>query len=105
MGLEQKKRRVGLGTKLNIMLIAGILLVSVGLLLITYRVYCRKVDSTYRQQARRAVSAASEDFTASNYLAYLWEMVDTDEFRAVRARAVAANDGQIIGDWMLQQHK
>ena len=103
MGLEQKKRRVGLGTKLNIMLIAGILLVSVGLLLITYRVYCRKVDSTYRQQARRAVSAASEDFTASNYLAYLWKMVDTDEFRAVRARAVAANDGQIIGDWMLQQ--
>lgn len=103
MDLEQKKRRVGLGTKLNIMLIAGILLVSVGLLLITYRVYCRKVDSSYSQQARRAVSAASEDFTASNYLAYLWEMVDTDEFRAVRAQAVAANDETIIRDWMQQQ--
>lgn len=103
MGLDQKKRRVGLGTKLNIMLIAGILLVSVGLLLITYRVYCRKVDSTYRQQARRAVSAASEDFTASGYLAYLWDRVDTDEFRVVRSQAVAANDEQIIRDWMLQQ--
>jgi len=104
MGLEGKQRRFGLGTKLNIMLIAGILLVSVGLLTITYRVHCRKVDGFYTKQAERAVSAASNDFTASIYLSYLWEMIDTDEFRAVREQAVAANDEQVIRDWMLRQH-
>ena len=104
MGLERRQRRIGLGGKLNIMLIAGILLVSVGLLRITYLVHCRKVDSFYTAQAERAVSAASQDFTAYKYLSYLWEMIDTDEFRSVRERAVAANDEQIIRDWMVGKH-
>ena len=104
MGLERMQRRIGLGGKLNIMLIAGILLVSVGLLRITYLVHCRKVDSFYTAQAERAVSAASQDFTAYKYLSYLWEMIDTDEFRSVRERAVAANDEQIIRDWMVGKH-
>ena len=101
MGLEQ--RRFGLGAKLNIMLIAGILLVSVGLLLITYRVHCNKVNSFYVLQAQHAASAASEDFTANEYVAHLWKMINTDEFRAVRERAVAANDEGIIRDWMLEK--
>ena len=101
MGLEQ--RRFGLGAKLNIMLIAGILLVSVGLLLITYRVHCNKVNSFYILQAQHAVSAASEDFTAKEYVAHLWKMINTDEFRAVRERAVAANDEGIIREWMLKK--
>ena len=104
MGLERRQRRIGLGGKLNIMLIAGILLVSVGLLRITYLVHCRKVDSFYTAQAERAVSAASKDFTAYKYLSYLWNMIDTDEFRSVRERAVAANDEQIIRDWMVGKH-
>ena len=104
MGLERKQRRIGLGGKLNIVLIASILLISVGLLLITYRVHCRKVDSFYTEQAERAVSAAAKDFTAYDYLSYLWKMIDTDEFRSVRERAVAANDEQIIRDWMLGKH-
>jgi hypothetical protein len=101
MGLEQ--RRFGLGAKLNIMLIAGILLVSVGLLLITYRVHCNKVNSFYILQAQRAVSAASEDFTANEYVTHLWNLINTDEFRAVRERAVAANDEGIIREWMLKK--
>lgn len=53
MGLERRQRRIGLGGKLNIMLIAGILLVSVGLLRITYLVHCRKVDLLYRAGGTR----------------------------------------------------
>ena len=100
--MNLKQRRVGLGTKLNIMLIAGILLVSVGLVLITYRLHCRKVDSFYSEQAERALSAASEDFTAYDILEYLKDKINTDAFRAVRERAVAANDEQVIRDWMLE---
>lgn len=103
MDRERKPRRVGLGTRLNIMLIACILLISSGLLLITYRVYCRKVDSFYIAQAENAVKAAAEDFTAYDYVAYLWKMINTDEFRALRQKAVAANDPQIIKEWMLSQ--
>ena len=103
MDTARRQRRFGLGTKLNIMLITCILLVSVGLVLITYRVYCRKVDSFYVNEAQSAVIAASEDYSSYRYVAYLWDMINTDEFRAVRERAVAANDEQIIRDWMLEK--
>ena len=63
MDTARRQRRFGLGTKLNIMLITCILLVSVGLMLITYRVYCRKVDSFYVNEAQSAVIAASEDYS------------------------------------------
>ena len=78
----------------------GIFLISVGLLMITYRVYCRKVDSFYTRQAQRAADAAAEDLSSYRYVRHLWEMINTDEFRAVRERAVAENDAQIIRDWM-----
>ena len=42
MGLEGKQRRFGLGTKLNIMLIAGILLAAV-------------IFDRYKQKAKRTV--------------------------------------------------
>ena len=103
MDRERKPRRVSLGTRLNIMLITCILLISLGLLLITYRVYCRKVDSFYVAQAEHAVKAAAEDFIAYDYVAHLWRMIDTDEFRAMRDKAVAANDPQIVKEWMLSQ--
>ena len=60
MEQKQQKRRIGLKTKLNTLLIACILVVSVGLLMITYRVYCRKVDSFYNEQAKRAAAAVAQ---------------------------------------------
>ena len=103
MNTERKQRRIGLRTKLNTLLIACILLISLGLLLITYRVYCEKVDSFYFDQAQRAASVAAEDYVSSTYMAYLREMVDTDEYRQVREKAVAANDEEIIRDWLLSK--
>ncbi len=54
MKQDKRNKRWGLGTKLNILLIACILLTSVGLMLITYQVHSRKVDSFYFEQAERA---------------------------------------------------
>ena len=36
--------------------------------------------------------AAAEDLSSYRYVRHLWEMINTDEFRAVRERAVAEND-------------
>ena len=103
MKREQRGIRIGLRTKLNFILIACILLVSVGLMMITYRVYCRKVDSFHFDQARRAVNAAAVDYSVCPYVAHLWDTINTDEFRAVRERAVAAKDEGIIRDWMREK--
>lgn len=101
--MERKARRVGLSTKLNILLVVCLLLIASGLVAITYSVYCRKVDSVYLTQAERALEDVLYNHVPWDYTANLRRMIDTDEFRKVRARAVASNDEQIIKDWMLEQ--
>lgn len=93
----------GLSAKLNLMLIVGIILISLGLLQITYTVYKQKVDSIYFQQAKTAVHQAEEGHFGYQLISYLREKVDTDEFREVHARAVEANDEKIIENWMRAQ--
>ena len=100
---ERKGRWFGLGAKLNIILIAGILLVSIGLVLITYDLYCRKVDSLYFEEAERAAAVTADAYLPYSSVSFLRTMFDTDEFREVRERASAENDDSIIEDWMLSQ--
>jgi len=101
---ERTGHRFGLGKKLSLMLIACILLVSLGLVAITYSVYCRKVDSVYREKAERAANAvATRAYLSAYYVKHLREMIETDEFRQVHERAVAAGDEGIIMDWMRNQ--
>ncbi len=104
MGEARKGFRFGLRARLNIMLIVGILLISLGLMRITYTVYKHKVDNIFLEQAE----SAARDIASGSHLTFqlpshLRKKVDTDEFREVRARAVAANDAQIIEDWMRAQ--
>ena len=101
--MEHKARRVGLGTKLNILLVTCLLLIASGLVAITYSVYCDKVDSIYSAQVERALKDILNNHLPSDYASNLRRMIETDEFRQVHARAVAANDEQIIKDWMLKQ--
>ena len=101
--MERKARRVGLSMKLNILLVACLLMIASGLVAITYSVYCRKVDSIYFAQAERALEDVLNNHIPWDYTAYMRRKIDTDEFREVRARAVATNDEQIIKEWMLKQ--
>jgi len=102
--MKRKGHRLGLGKKLSLMLVACILLVSLGLVAITYSVYCRKVDSVYREKAERAANAvATRGYLSTYYVKHLREMIETEEFRQVRERAVAANDEGIILNWMRNQ--
>lgn len=102
MKQDKRNKRWGLGTKLNILLIACILLTSVGLMLITYQVHSRKVDSFYFEQAERAAFEVTGELPYK-YASHLMEIIGTDEFQAVRGQALAANDEQILIDWMREQ--
>ena len=104
MSQERKGRRIGLRTKLNSILIASILLTSIGLVTISYQIYSRKVDSLYMERSRIATTAVSDMlYLPYQYLTILREMVDSDEFQQVRAQALAAQDESILKDWMSQQ--
>ena len=103
MKTGREARRIGLGIKLNLMLIVCILVIALGFLWITYKIYCYKVDNFYYAKAEHIVFDAANYHLPYNFTSYLRKMTDTDEFREVRARAVEANDEQIIRDWMLEQ--
>ena len=103
MSRKRNGRRIGLRIKLNAILIACILLISIGLMAITYWVYGSKVDSLYKEKAGLAARAFSENYIAYQYVTHLREVVETDEFQQVRARALAAENEGLIKDWMRQQ--
>jgi hypothetical protein len=92
-----------MGAKLNLLLIVGILLISIGLMQITYLIYKRKVDSLYFERATSAAKDVVNEHLAYQLTSYLRERIDTDEFREVRARAASVNDEKIIEDWMRAQ--
>ena len=60
MSKQKPGRRVSLAYKLNILTIIMILLVSGGLLTITYQVHSRKLDSIYFGHAETAALLARE---------------------------------------------
>ena len=95
--------RFGMRAKLNLLLIVSILLISTGLMQITYMVYKQKVDSIYFQQAASAAHDVANEHLTYQLTSYLRERIDSDEFRKLRARAAAANDEQIIEEWMRKQ--
>ena len=99
----RKSGRFGMSAKLNLLLIVGILLISIGLMQITYLIYRRKVDSLYFEQATSAAKDVVNEHLPYQLTSYLREKTDTDEFREVRSRAASLNDEQIIEDWMRAQ--
>ena len=102
MNQKGSRRRFGLRRKMNIMLIVSILCIAVGLMMITYRVYCDKVDSMYFEKAE-LITRVFADNIPGGHLVYLLDVIDTDEFKEARAEAEAAGDEEILRDWMRQQ--
>ena len=50
----KRKRRVSLAVKINLLIIAGILLVSSMVVGLSYRTHCKRIDNSYNEQAVRA---------------------------------------------------
>ena len=97
--MKRQPRRRSMQMKLNVLVIGNILAVAVGLMAISYYIFCQRVDDNYYASLARAAEACSNNIDAEE-LNYFWETVNTDAFREVHARAVEENDEQIIKDWL-----
>ncbi len=95
----KSKRQRSLSLKLNLFNIAVILLIAGGLVWTSYIVYGRWIRDFYLQQVRRAAVYAKEEIL-EEYVEYLWNHINTDEYRELRNRAIEANDEGMIRDWM-----
>ena len=96
---QRKKPRVPLSLRMNLILVSIILLISGGLLWISYRIYANRVDTYYYEQAVSAAKSARDRITPEVVL-NIWKQTHTDEFRAVRDAAKAADDERMIRNWM-----
>ena len=85
--------------KLNVLVIGNILAVALGLMAISYYIFCQRVDDKYNASLERAAEACANNIDAEE-LEFFWKAIDTDEFREVHERAVKAGDEQIIRDWL-----
>ena len=96
--MSNHRKRLSLSVKMNLFIIALILAVSVGLVLTSYRVYCKKVDSFYFDQTERT----AEDVlgVSMDSLKSLLKYCRTDEFAQVRQQAAEAGDESILQAWM-----
>ena len=98
-GMKRQPRRRSMQLKLNALVIGNILAVALGLMAISYYVFCQRVDDkNYSSLDRAAVACANN--IAPEVIKFFWDSVNTDEFREVRDRAEKAEDEQIIKDWL-----
>ena len=95
----KKPRRISMQVKLSMLVICSMLLVALGLSAISYYVFCQRVDNRYNSMARRAAEACANNIDCDQ-IAFFWSMVNTDEFRTVRDRALQSGDEDIIEDWL-----
>ena len=98
-GMKRQPRRRSMQLKLNALVIGNILAVALGLMAISYYVFCQRVDDKYYSSLDRAAVACANNI-APEVIKFFWDSVNTDEFREVRDRAEKADDEQIIQDWL-----
>lgn len=100
--MDNKRRRIPLSLKLNILIIGMILLVSSGLVAISYQTYCKKIDSIYFEQIERLARLCSSD-VSGEFVDMLVDVVMTEEFQTVRAQAEEKQDPSVLLSWLKEQ--
>ena len=97
--MKSQPRRRSMQLKLNALVIGCILAVALGLMAISYHVFCRRVDDEYYSSMNRAVEACAENIYPG-VLIHFWESIDTEEFRTLRDQAAETGDEHAIEVWM-----
>lgn len=100
--MTRAPRRRSIRTKLNILVIGNILAVAAGLMAISFYVFCQRVDERYYQQLERAATACANN-VESGMVRHFVQVISSEDFKNVRESALAANDEQIISDWLESQ--
>jgi len=96
------RQGLSLSVKIYILIIVIIVTVSAALVFTGYSVFCQKIDEEYHSRSTRAVSAASE-FLVTDFLDHFWQATQSEEYRQVKQKAVAAGDQEILLQWMRKQ--
>ena len=99
---KKKERRFSLSLKLNLLIVAMILITSVGLVISSYYVHSRQIKRIYYSQTELAAKRMSELIMPEESASF-WDAINNDEFRSLRARALAEKNSELIREWMDQQ--
>ena len=77
--MKRKPRRCSIQLKLNALVIGSILAVALGLTLISYYVFCQRVDNEYYSSLERASKACASNFSPEGNDVLL----EVDQYRRV----------------------
>ena len=95
-------RRISLAVKINLLIIAAILVVAAGLVGIGYRAYGKRIDDIFVTETMR-YSTALADYLNPTVLEHFQKEVMSKEYQEVRNRAEAAGDAAIAEKWMAER--
>ena len=100
--MKIKKRHYSLSVKLNALVIAIILAISGGLTAIAYRVNSVRVDQYFKAATASAAGTVAA-FVDGDWLGDFLDMIKSDEYRELRARAIEAGDEEMIADYLKEE--
>ena len=99
---EGLPRRLTIRKKLTVLVICSILAVAVGLMTISYYIFCQRVNDRFFLNLQHAAEASANNLDG-DFVQYFWDQVNTEEFRALRERAVQENNEDLIADWLREK--
>jgi hypothetical protein len=80
--VKRQPRRRTMQMKLNVLVIGNILAVAVGLMAISYYIFCQRVDDNYNTSLERAADACANNIEVEE-LEFFWKAIDSDDFREI----------------------
>ncbi|WP_026511568.1 MULTISPECIES: PP2C family protein-serine/threonine phosphatase [unclassified Butyrivibrio] len=96
------KKGFGIGVKICSLIAAAMLVLSVVLIVYSYLVHRQKVDDYYGENASRlALSLANQ--TDGDFIRELRELVDEEDFKQVREKAVETGDWTLVDDYLAKK--
>ena len=97
-----KKRRFSLATKTSLLLCSVILLVSLGLVAISYTVHARQIDEIYMSEVNQAARAALGVINTES-ARFVRDAVLSETFQKIRADAEKNGNDRMVREWMSDQ--
>ena len=100
--MKSKHRGLSLGAKLQLLIIAVILVVAAGLVGISYYVFCRRVDNDYFSRTKRAAVSGAYSFNIEDLIEYR-DLILSEEYQGMRKEALEAKKPEILEKWMSEK--
>lgn len=97
--MEKWNGRVSLALKLNILIIAAVLITTLGLITVSAHAYTRTIRTVYTDEAVELMNRILGHMDPDE-IANLWAEIDSDEYREVHERAVEKDDVRILQTWL-----